>query len=188
MIEKPRIGRSTYLPYMSGLAWLVLVRRGTLYIETCRYHRLIFMVLQNIRRRQSRPVHFCVLATRAVTCRGYHGHAVERVAPLELRDQYHRHDPVRMTELTLQLCGAERCASSPNIPAPSFVSVTANSIPTSPVTFLPAEALKVAPLRAPRPDSEDVWSLIYGTEAGDTQRDVWWVLAESVGRWDRRWG
>ncbi|KAI0738491.1 hypothetical protein C8Q80DRAFT_1291248, partial [Daedaleopsis nitida] len=31
---------------------------------------------------------------------------------------------------------------SPNMPCPSFVSVTAHSVPTSPVTYIPAEGVK----------------------------------------------
>ncbi|KAI0730763.1 ribonuclease P 40kDa subunit-domain-containing protein [Earliella scabrosa] len=83
---------------------------------------------------------------------------------------------------------------SPNLPlpAPAFVSVTAQSVPTSPVTYVPTS--RPAPLRAPRADAEDTWSFVYVRadedaaipEGGGGGR--WWVLAESVGKWDRRWG
>ncbi|KAI0372624.1 hypothetical protein BV20DRAFT_963655 [Pilatotrama ljubarskyi] len=74
--------------------------------------------------------------------------------------------------------------SSPNLPSPSFVAVTGQSVGTSPVTYLPGEPSKPPPLRAPRADAEDTWSLVYARDTGE----AWWVLAESVGQWDKRWG
>ncbi|TFK83875.1 hypothetical protein K466DRAFT_589374 [Polyporus arcularius HHB13444] len=75
---------------------------------------------------------------------------------------------------------------SPNTSPPDFVSVTANSVPTSPVTYIPKDLGKAPPLRAPRPDSEDTWSVLYARASEPTSS--WWIAAESVGRWDRRWG
>ncbi|KAI0738497.1 ribonuclease P 40kDa subunit-domain-containing protein [Daedaleopsis nitida] len=78
---------------------------------------------------------------------------------------------------------------SPNMPCPSFVSVTAHSVPTSPVTYIPAEGVKAPPLRASRLESEDTWTLVYSREGvADSPQGGCWVLGESVGRWDRRWG
>lgn len=73
---------------------------------------------------------------------------------------------------------------SPNLPPPSFVAVTAQCIGTSPVSYLPADPNKAPPLRAPRPEAEDTWSLLYVKEDAGSA----WVLAESVGQWDKRWG
>ncbi|RPD59019.1 hypothetical protein L227DRAFT_504442 [Lentinus tigrinus ALCF2SS1-6] len=75
---------------------------------------------------------------------------------------------------------------SPNIPSPSFVSITASSVPTCPVTYIPKDLGKAPPLRAPRSDSDDTWSLVYAREPEGSPSS--WVLAESVGRWDQRWG
>ncbi|KAI0349558.1 hypothetical protein OH77DRAFT_1490615 [Trametes cingulata] len=74
--------------------------------------------------------------------------------------------------------------SSPNLPSPSFVAVTGQSIGTSPVTYLSGDSNKPPPLRAPRADAEDTWSLVYAKE----DSDAWWVLAESIGQWDKRRG
>ncbi|EIW58568.1 uncharacterized protein TRAVEDRAFT_168163 [Trametes versicolor FP-101664 SS1] len=74
--------------------------------------------------------------------------------------------------------------SSPNLPPPNFVAVTGQCIGTSPVSYLPSEPSKAPPLRAPRPDAEDTWSLLYVKEDAGSA----WVLAESVGQWDKRWG
>ncbi|KAI0738501.1 ribonuclease P 40kDa subunit-domain-containing protein [Daedaleopsis nitida] len=78
---------------------------------------------------------------------------------------------------------------SPNMPYPGFVSVTAHSVPTSPVTYIPVEGVKAPPLRASRLESEDTWTLVYSREGvADSPQGGCWVLGESVGRWDRRWG
>lgn len=42
------------------------------------------------------------------------------------------------------------------------------------------------PARFPRTDSEDTWSLILESEA---QEDgIQWIMVESLGQWDTRWG
>lgn len=79
---------------------------------------------------------------------------------------------------------AHTICRSPNLPSPSFVAVTAQCIGTSPVSYLPADPSKAPPLRAPRPEAEDTWSLLYVKEDAGSA----WVLAESVGQWDKRWG
>ncbi|KAI1791785.1 ribonuclease P 40kDa subunit-domain-containing protein [Ganoderma leucocontextum] len=76
---------------------------------------------------------------------------------------------------------------SPNVPSPSFVSVTVHAIPTSPITYLPDNTNAAPSLRAPRPEAEDTISLVYVREEGE-QAGCWWLWAESVGRWDKRWG
>jgi hypothetical protein len=96
-------------------------------------------------------------------------------------------------------------------PPPSFISITAHAFPASPVTFIPpgAEAGgtgKEAPLRVPRSDAEHCWSLILvpgssiGRHAGEVQMqedggektegegEGGWVMAESIRKWDMRWG
>ncbi|KAI0738494.1 hypothetical protein C8Q80DRAFT_1205713 [Daedaleopsis nitida] len=96
-------------------------------------------------------------------------------------------EPSSVGELTV-MCW-RGIPSSPNMPCPSFVSVTAHSVPTSPVTYIPAEGVKAPPLRASRLESEDTWTLVYSREGvADSPQGGCWVLGESVGRWDRRWG
>ena len=79
---------------------------------------------------------------------------------------------------------------SPNIPSPDFVSVTVHAVPTSPITYIPDDVSKAHPsLRAPRTEAEDTLSLVYmrgegaAEEAGHS-----WIVAESIGRCDKRWG
>ncbi|KAI0642231.1 ribonuclease P 40kDa subunit-domain-containing protein [Trametes meyenii] len=67
---------------------------------------------------------------------------------------------------------------------PPFIAVTAQCIGTSPVSYLPPDTSKAPPLRLPREDAEDTWSLVYARDDGER----WWVLAESVGQYDKRWG
>ncbi|KAI0773325.1 ribonuclease P 40kDa subunit-domain-containing protein [Trametes elegans] len=76
--------------------------------------------------------------------------------------------------------------TSPNAPAAGFVAVTAQCIGSSPVSYLPTESSKVPPVRVPRRDAEDTWSLVYAKDPADG--GSWWALAESVGQWDQRWG
>ncbi|EJF57206.1 hypothetical protein DICSQDRAFT_149928 [Dichomitus squalens LYAD-421 SS1] len=79
---------------------------------------------------------------------------------------------------------------SPNVASPSFVSVTAHAVPTSPVTYIPDDPLKAHPsLRAPHVDAEDTISVVYMREEGAAgQAGCSWLLAESIGRWDKRRG
>jgi len=42
------------------------------------------------------------------------------------------------------------------------------------------------PTRFPRADSEDTWSLILEREA--KEEDIQWIMVESLGQWDARWG
>jgi len=76
----------------------------------------------------------------------------------------------------------------------SFVGVTCQALPTSPVSYIPYTmsengSLRVSrevPARFPRGDSEDTWSLIL--ESGAGEEDIQWILVESLGQWDSRWG
>ena len=82
---------------------------------------------------------------------------------------------------------------------PSFVSITCQAIPTTPVSYIPytmvtengSPQLRLSssdmPARFPRADSEDTWSLIL--EASETGKEgIQWVMVESLGQWDARWG
>ncbi|EMD39265.1 hypothetical protein CERSUDRAFT_152346 [Gelatoporia subvermispora B] len=70
-----------------------------------------------------------------------------------------------------------------NVPTPGFVAIAAHGIPTSPVGYLSTSG--TAPLRALKPDMEDTRSLMV---FGDGTRPQGYVFAESIGRWDTRWG
>ncbi|KAI0333837.1 hypothetical protein GY45DRAFT_1271033 [Cubamyces sp. BRFM 1775] len=72
---------------------------------------------------------------------------------------------------------------SSRLPLPNFVAVAGHSIGNAPAAYFP-ENKTVASLRAPRDDAEDTWSLLHVNEPDK----AWWVLAESVGQWDKRWG
>jgi len=80
------------------------------------------------------------------------------------------------------------------VPHPSFVGVTCHALPTSPVSYIPYTmredgSLRVSgnvPTRFPRADSEDTWSLILESEA--KEEDIQWIMVESLGQWDARWG
>ncbi|KAF4592903.1 hypothetical protein EYR38_008609 [Pleurotus pulmonarius] len=94
---------------------------------------------------------------------------------------------------------------------PSFVSITAHSFPTSPVTYVPPTSSsnenKQLPFRLPRADGEDTYCVIVkrmgegqsdgkageetGVVDGPTAQDqslCSWTMVESIGRWDARWG
>ena len=62
----------------------------------------------------------------------------------------------------------------------SFISITSTAIPTSPVTYIPQDPAKHAPLRVAQEEAEDAWSLILTNSN--------WILAESVGGQNARWG
>ena len=73
--------------------------------------------------------------------------------------------------------GSASLSQDPEDPE-SFISITSIAIPTSPVTYIPQDPGKHAPLRVAQEGAEDAWSLIL-TKAN-------WILAESVGRQDAR--
>ena len=77
----------------------------------------------------------------------------------------------------------------------SFVGVTCHALPTSPVSYIPYRmredngSLQVSgnvPARFPRADGEDTWSLIL--ESGTGEEGIQWIMVESLGQWDARWG
>jgi len=78
---------------------------------------------------------------------------------------------------------------------PSFVGVTCHALPTSPVSYIPYTmsengSLQISgdvPARFPRGDSEDTWSLILESGAGE-ECIIQWIMVESLGQWDARWG
>ncbi|OJA20456.1 hypothetical protein AZE42_06083 [Rhizopogon vesiculosus] len=74
----------------------------------------------------------------------------------------------------------------------AFVAITRHGYGISPVGMIPLSSLapeaslntaRDAPLRSPGPDAEDTGCLIVGPG-----KDGKFVLAESIGRWDTRWG
>ena len=76
----------------------------------------------------------------------------------------------------------------------SLIGVTGHALPTSPVSYIPYTmkengSLQVSgdvPARFPRADSEDTWSVILESGAGD--EGIQWIMVESLGQWDARWG
>ncbi|KAF8809507.1 hypothetical protein BYT27DRAFT_7222422 [Phlegmacium glaucopus] len=74
------------------------------------------------------------------------------------------------------------------------ITVTCHALPTSPVSYIPYTmtengSLQLSddvPARFPRADGEDTWSLILESETGDAA--IRWVMVESLGQWDARWG
>ncbi|KAI0954502.1 hypothetical protein AcW1_006379 [Taiwanofungus camphoratus] len=79
---------------------------------------------------------------------------------------------------------------SPPLNQMTFLSLVGHSIPNSPVTYISPSAPFHSPLRAPRSESEDTWCLIVakGPNDSETRTGSKWVLAETVGQWDTRWG
>lgn len=67
-----------------------------------------------------------------------------------------------------------------------FACVVANSVVQSPVTYTPRPPSMHYPVRAPRAQSEDTWSVMMSRREGSS--DVDWLLAASIGKWDSRWG
>lgn len=74
-------------------------------------------------------------------------------------------------------------ATSPPLP---FVAITAQTFPNSPVSYIPDSG--EGPVRMPREDAEDTWCLILTPSRGSGEAQAQWVMAESVGKWDTRWG
>ncbi|KAF8967763.1 ribonuclease P 40kDa subunit-domain-containing protein [Flammula alnicola] len=82
--------------------------------------------------------------------------------------------------------------------APSFVGITCHALTTAPVSYIPYTATETGalqspgtvPLKLPRADGEDTWSLILErpSPANGVVGPVRWCLAESLGQWDSRWG
>ena len=78
---------------------------------------------------------------------------------------------------------------SSHVTMSTFVSVTASCVPTSPVSYVPSALGARVPRRAPRDDAEDTWSLILSRSADSlSDGSLKFVLAESIGQWDERWG
>lgn len=64
------------------------------------------------------------------------------------------------------------------------MAITAQSVIRSPVSYISPTAPEKLFVRAPREDSDDVWTAVISRDEDDeTER---WVLAESVGKWDSR--
>ncbi|KAH7890874.1 ribonuclease P 40kDa subunit-domain-containing protein [Phlebopus sp. FC_14] len=68
----------------------------------------------------------------------------------------------------------------------TFISILIHSSPMAPVSYIPpSEAQsRQSPLRVPRPDAEDTCCLILSASSDKSS----WVMGQSVGKWDARWG
>ena len=65
----------------------------------------------------------------------------------------------------------------------SFISVTMHSNPMAPISYIPPQCfteMKDTPPRVPHPDAEDTICLVLTKDT--------WMLAQSIGKWDARWG
>ncbi|KAG6328990.1 hypothetical protein ID866_10100 [Astraeus odoratus] len=66
----------------------------------------------------------------------------------------------------------------------SFISVIMHSNPIAPVSYIPpssiGSAMEETPPRVPRLDAEDTLCLVLANNT--------WMLGQSIGRWDARWG
>ncbi|KZT69339.1 hypothetical protein DAEQUDRAFT_669888, partial [Daedalea quercina L-15889] len=69
-----------------------------------------------------------------------------------------------------------------------FAAVTIQGVPTAPVPYIPPSSPLKTLIRLPRPESEDTWSLLVSSHARSQDGASNWVLAESIGKWDSRWG
>lgn len=72
----------------------------------------------------------------------------------------------------------------------AFAAVTIHGVPTVAVPYIPPSSPLSTPMRLPRPDSEDTWTLLASSHgvASGSESMCRWVLAESIGKWDSRWG
>ncbi|KAL0580483.1 hypothetical protein V5O48_001553 [Marasmius crinis-equi] len=78
---------------------------------------------------------------------------------------------------------------SPKANGPQFVSVVGHACNWSPVCYIPSalvDSAKPTPIRDPTMDEEDSWCLVL--TPGEETTGSRWILAESVGKHDARWG
>ncbi|TRM57902.1 ribonuclease P 40kDa subunit-domain-containing protein [Schizophyllum amplum] len=70
-----------------------------------------------------------------------------------------------------------------------FVAMTVQSCVESPVCYVRAstDVLHKQPMRQPREDGEDTWSVLFSHLQGQ-DRECEWALVESLGQGDGRWG
>jgi len=77
------------------------------------------------------------------------------------------------------------CVSTDTV---QFVSISAHAFPTAPVPYIPVakdgKPTDLNPLRQPRADGEDTWSIVITSDANKVR----WCIAESIGTLDNRWG
>ncbi|KAJ3529296.1 hypothetical protein NMY22_g9053 [Coprinellus aureogranulatus] len=69
----------------------------------------------------------------------------------------------------------------------SFAAITVHGIPTTPVGYLPTSGGSV-PARLPREDGEDTATLLLGRGPSFEKEELGYVMTESIGQWDTRWG
>ncbi|KAH9930345.1 ribonuclease P 40kDa subunit-domain-containing protein, partial [Fomitopsis serialis] len=70
----------------------------------------------------------------------------------------------------------------------AFAAVTIHGVSTAPVTYISPSSPLQTPIRLPRPESEDTWSLLVSSHDARKHGTCNWVLADSIGKWDSRWG
>ncbi|EPT03018.1 hypothetical protein FOMPIDRAFT_1028998 [Fomitopsis schrenkii] len=72
----------------------------------------------------------------------------------------------------------------------AFAAVTVHGVPTAPVTYISPSSPLSTRMRLPRPESEDTWTLLMSSQGVASEPGFMcrWVLAESIGKWDSRWG
>ena len=66
----------------------------------------------------------------------------------------------------------------------SFISITLHSNLMTPVSYMPESPTKETPPRVPGPEAEDTVCLVLSKNSGKST----WAIAQSVGKWDARWG
>ncbi|KAG7093725.1 hypothetical protein E1B28_007377 [Marasmius oreades] len=77
---------------------------------------------------------------------------------------------------------------------PQFVSIVGHACTWSPVCYIPPSLLdspECTPIRDPSKDEEDTWCLVVTSGSSARQRREepgCWLLAESAGKHDKRWG
>jgi len=65
-----------------------------------------------------------------------------------------------------------------------FISITLHSNLTTPVSYVPESPDKEAPPRVPGPEAEDTVCLVLSEGSGKST----WAIAQSIDKWDARWG
>ncbi|PCH36316.1 hypothetical protein WOLCODRAFT_140331 [Wolfiporia cocos MD-104 SS10] len=69
----------------------------------------------------------------------------------------------------------------------TLAAVAAHGVPTAPAAYVHADTKRAA-LRAPWAGAEDTWCMLLGKDVESREEGDAWALAESVGKWDKRWG
>lgn len=105
-----------------------------------------------------------------------HFHTIPRKGPVQLLTKFGRVRP-HIYPIFRENILIQRCSSS-------FACITGQSVLASPITYVSDSIQK----RVPRADSEDTWSVVVAQTEENNGRQLRWVLGESVGKWDSRFG